>query len=62
MNPAKIGTISAKAAPPPMSIKAAAKVPCSLKASIPNMKESAMSNPPATTKGSIFETPVIKCL
>ncbi|CSD09428.1 Uncharacterised protein [Vibrio cholerae] len=37
-------------------------MPSSLNASIPNTKESAMIRPPATTTGSMCDTPVIKCL
>ncbi|MNJ44996.1 hypothetical protein D3C77_400730 [compost metagenome] len=62
MYPARIGIISAKAAPPPISINAAANVPFSLAASIPKMNEIAINNPPATTNGSIADTPVIRCL
>ena len=48
-----------------MSIKAFGKPPAmvsSLNASIPNIKETAINKPPATTSGSICDTPVIKCL
>lgn len=45
--------MSLKAAPPPMSIRAAASVPFSLKASMPKTKDSAIHSPPATTMGSI---------
>lgn len=45
-----------------MVISAAANVPSSLNASIPNTNDRAMIKPPATTTGSMCETPVIKCL
>ena len=53
MKPASTGIISAKAAPPPISIRLAARVPFSLNASIPKMNDSAMARPPATTIGNM---------
>ena len=52
----------AKAEAPPIFIRAAARVPSCLKASMPKMKERAIHSPPATTRGSMWETPVIRCL
>ena len=45
--------MSLKAAPPPIAIRAAARVPSSLKASMPKTKDRAMQSPPATTMGSM---------
>jgi len=60
--PASIGTISLNAASPPICIKAAGKVPGSLNASMPKTNDRAISSPPATTIGSMNDTPVNRCL
>lgn len=53
MKPANTGTISAKAEPPPICISAAANVPLTSNALMPNTKDSAIHRPPATTIGSM---------
>ena len=53
MKPDSTGTMIAKAAPPPISISAAASVPSCLNASMPKTNDSAMVRPPATTIGSM---------
>ncbi len=45
--------MSWKAVSPPIFIKAAASVPSSLNASMPNTNDSAINRPPATTIGSM---------
>ncbi len=62
MKPARTGIINANADPPPIVISAAASVPSSLNASIPNTKERAMIKPPATNVAAYVDTPVIRCL
>ena len=62
MYPASNGTISLNAASPPICINAAAKVPGSLYAVMPNTNDNAISSPPATTIGNMNDTPVSRCL
>ncbi|MND57613.1 hypothetical protein D3C80_487460 [compost metagenome] len=53
IKPANTGTISAKAEPPPICINAAASVPLTSNALIPNTNDKAIIKPPATTIGSM---------
>ncbi|MCY1179923.1 hypothetical protein D9M73_203430 [compost metagenome] len=47
---------------PPICINAAANVPSSLNAVMPNTNDKAISKPPATTIGNMNDTPVSRCL
>ena len=66
MKPDKIGMIKAKALLLPIFHNCSAKALCSeLLGSnelAPNKNTIAIKIPPAITKGSIFDTPFIKCL
>ena len=64
MNAARTGTNRSKAVPPPIYIKAHASVPSGYPSGLmpPKANARAIRMPPATTMGSMYETPVIRCL